>query len=869
MKRIVSLILALSMVLSMFTMSFAGSSLKDVEGTKYQAAVEALIELGVVSGYPDGTYLPDNVVTRAELAKLLVVAYGLEPAAEASKGVTPFADVNAVANHWASGYINVSADYKFVNGYPDGSFKGDATVTYAEAITMCLRVLGYANEIDAKGTWPTNYIAKAQDLKLMKDIEFKSYNDGAKRGDIALLIWNMLRTPMWEVTGETEGDGLASAPNRYMLNVKFSDYAYTDKATFEGFEIKEDKKEDVAKVYVTLANGRDAQENTNSYDVFKDGEYEYAGNDFYQFVPGTEVEVLVNKEDKTLLTMVVTGSDKLVEGNRDAINDKYELSGDFDYAYARIESKKVKASTTLTGETYTYVHKFENKSDYVKINGTRENKDDHTGDLYLRNGERIEISDIKVGDIITEVTVSNGETFYVIGATEAEGKLTKVSEEEYENVADTYLQATIAGEEYLLASGARYVEDPEKDAEKAGLALTESAWKTGMKNEEVVAKLDPMFGKIVRLEFDGHIGDSEDTTYRFFAATSEVYTGKTAKEYYIDLTTVDGDSDEYKFAKSALEKARTLYNAANLEGRFVAVELNDDDEVVDVKIVAQERRIDYGTETNEYYAIHTLDLGRYDKDEKALIENHDSYPVTNNVIVAIEKIINEGKKNEEKVVEFSEGVSELEGLKNKSMSVVIDMGADIQTAKFVVLSDVEKTSDNKVAKVKSVSENKIGEYEIELETEDGSKETAIIKQDSGDATKHSKGVVVYTTETNKDDELVFNFVTGLTYGELDDTNTNHGYVSAVDGTIFTVKNGGAGTYNLASKTVRDLYEDATIVIVEVTEVKDEDNQYEVDTITTVEYDELTLEVADRISVGLDEDDEVAAIFVIRNMPEMD
>ena len=326
MKRIVSLILALSMVLSMFTMSFAGSSLKDVEGTKYQAAVEALIELGVVSGYPDGTYLPDNVVTRAELAKLLVVAYGLEPAAEASKGVTPFADVNAVANHWASGYINVSADYKFVNGYPDGSFKGDATVTYAEAITMCLRVLGYAKEIESKGTWPTNYIAKAQDLKLMKDIEFKSYNDGAKRGDIALLIWNMLRTPMWEVTGETEGDGLESAPNRYMLNVKFSDYAYTDKATFEGFEIKEDKKEDVAKVYVTWENGRDAQENTNSYDVCKDGEYEYAGNDFYQFVPGTEVEVLVNKEDKTLLTMVVTGSDKLVEGNRDAINDKYELS---------------------------------------------------------------------------------------------------------------------------------------------------------------------------------------------------------------------------------------------------------------------------------------------------------------------------------------------------------------------------------------------------------------------------------------------------------------------------------------------------------------------------------------------------------------
>ena len=862
MKRIVSLILALSMVLSMFTMSFAGSSLKDIEGTDYQAAVEALIELGVVSGYPDGTYLPNNVVTRAELAKLLVVAYGLEPAAEASKGVTPFADVNAVANHWASGYINVSADYKFVNGYPDGSFKGDATVTYAEAITMCLRVLGYANEIDSKGTWPTNYIAKAQDLKLTKDIKFDSYNHGAKRGDIALLIWNMLRTPMWEVTGETEGDGLASAPNRYMLNVKFSDYAYTDKATFEGFQIREDKKEEVAKVYVSLANG----ESKKSYEVLDNTEYEYAGNDFYKFVPGTEVEVLVNEEDKTLLTMVATGSDKLVEGDRDEINDKYDLSGDFDYAYARVEGKNIKASTTLTGSKYTYVYKFEEKSDYVKINGSREDKDDYTDVLFLRDGERVEISDIKVGDIITYVKVSNGEEFYVIGGTEVEGKLTKVSEEDYENVNGTYINAVIGGDDYEVATGAKYVEDPEKDAEKAGTTLNDNTWDKGMKNEEVVAKLDPVFGKVVRVEFDGHIGDGEDTSYKFFAATSDVYTGKTSKEYYIELAPVDGDAEEFKFAKSALAKAKDLYKE-DLEGRFVAVELNDDDEVVDVKVVAKVSEIKYGEESGEYYEINKLTNAEYDKDEKAVTDGKKSYPVTKSVIVVIEKTINEGKKNEEKVVEFSD-LSELEGLKKKDMTVVIDKDADIQTAKYVIIEDAEKTSDNKVGKVKSVVKNKLGDYEVTLETEDG-RETAIVADaDYANVKAHEDGVVVYTTETNSDDELEFNFVKGLTYAELDDTNTDHGYVSAVDGTLFTVKNAGEGTYDLTSKTVTDAWEDATIVIVEVTEVKGDAGQYEVDTITTVTLDELSLEVGDRISLGQDGED-VEAVFVIRNMAEMD
>ena len=387
-----------------------------------------------------------------------------------------------------------------------------------------------------------------------------------------------------------------------------------------------------------------------------------------------------------------------------------------------------------------------------------------------------------------------------------------------------------------------------------------------MKNEEVVAKLDPVFGKVVRVEFDGHIGDGEDTTYKFFAAKSDVYTGKTSKEYYIELATVDGDAEEFKFAKAAIPTAKDLYTE-ELEGRFVAVELNDDDEVVDVKVVAEVTKITYGDEATEYYEITSLRNAEYNKDEKAVTDGTNNFPVTKSVIVVIEKTINEGKKNEEKVVEFSD-LSELEGLKKKDMTVVVDKDADIQTAKYVIIKDAEKTSDNKVGKVKSVVKNKLGDYEVTLETEDG-KETAIVADaDYAKVKAHEDGVVVYTTETNSDDELEFNFVKGIAYDELDDTNTNHGYVSAVDGDLFTVKNAGAGTYDLTSKTVTDAWEDATIVIVEVTEVKGDAHQYEVDTITTVALDELSLEVADRISLGKEGED-VEAVFVIRNMAEMD
>ncbi|MBQ6860354.1 MAG: S-layer homology domain-containing protein, partial [Clostridia bacterium] len=191
MKRVLSLVLALSMVMSMFTFSFAGTGLKDVAGTEYESAVEALVELGVVNGYDDGTFLPENVVSRAEMAKLLVVAAGLAPAAELAEGTTKFSDV--AADHWATGYINVAAEYGYIMGDPDGSFRPDDTVSYAEAITMALRVLGYKTVVEAKGTWPTNYIAKAEELDLLEDITYGTYATGAKRGNVALLIWNMLR----------------------------------------------------------------------------------------------------------------------------------------------------------------------------------------------------------------------------------------------------------------------------------------------------------------------------------------------------------------------------------------------------------------------------------------------------------------------------------------------------------------------------------------------------------------------------------------------------------------------------------------------------------------------------------------------------
>ena len=109
MKKVLALVLALTLALG--TVSFAAAAPEDVMGTKYEGAVEKLTYLGIIAGYPDGTYRPDRPVTRAEFAKIIVTALGIGEAAQYAAGATRFPDVGA--GHWASGYINVAVDLNY------------------------------------------------------------------------------------------------------------------------------------------------------------------------------------------------------------------------------------------------------------------------------------------------------------------------------------------------------------------------------------------------------------------------------------------------------------------------------------------------------------------------------------------------------------------------------------------------------------------------------------------------------------------------------------------------------------------------------------------------------------------------------------
>ncbi len=828
MKRVLSLVLAVSMVLSLFTFSFAGSNLTDIGGTEYEAAVDALVELGVVAGYPDGTYLPNKAVSRAEMAKLLVVASGLESAAEVSEGSTKFNDVNG---GWESGYVNVASEYGFIAGYPDGSFRPNAQVTYSEAVTMALRVLGYRTVIESKGTWPTNYISKASDLKLLEDITMDKYTDGATRGNVALLIWNMLRTKMWSVDSENESNGLTYRANHLMLNVKFPDYSYS-KAEFEGYTLDAD-----GEVIVTLNDNYDAKVE-GSLDA---SNYEYLANDFYTFVPGTEVEVLVNEEDGTLLTMVATDRDTLKEGLKADFDEDYEAlrGATYDYVYAMIKRKDVATdsgehlATALKVESeYIYEAKYNEKN--VKLNTTTYSDKNFDEAIVLIDGERASLRDVEVGMVLSRVAV-NGEDMddamlFIVSEETTNGKFTKYVEKDYKN-GSKYEVLTVGGEEYLNAA-ATYVEDPEDDKEKENKLLSSASesLRKDMKNEEVVVYLD-FLGRVTRLDFDGNIGDETSSEVAFYAVTANVEK-VSSRNYTIGLANENGE-DEYAFEKGSAIATELYADDEDMVGGYVAVTFNDDEEITDIELVARAtsgdpkvtKETEFIYDENEAKGYYTLvDLGNtgdFDDDEEAVVNNAGaSYLVDDDTVLVTVVFDDNGTttktSDDEYSVVFAQGVDAVANVKEERVLVIFDAAEKITYAKYVVRFDDTTNRDEVLTgKVESAKLNKLGEYTLTIDDEEYIYRVADNTL-GADIVKYEDGVIVFTLKENeKDGETYVEFISGLKVSEVIPSAVANmtDYVDAVSNKVVSFEK--SGDLNVTADAFQDVYEDHVFVLVSV------------------------------------------------------
>lgn len=192
MRKGISFLLVLALVFASFAAVFAADSQTpaDVKDTEYEAAVTALIEKGIISGYTDGTFRPDGTITRAEAC--VVVVKAMAPGEDALEAVSASSFSDLAGFDWAAKYINYAAAKGIISGYPDGTFRPANQVTYAEMASMLVRALGYSAG-DLTGNWPDNFITKAATLGIFTDIDHKvnDVNAPAVRGHVAFMTYRV------------------------------------------------------------------------------------------------------------------------------------------------------------------------------------------------------------------------------------------------------------------------------------------------------------------------------------------------------------------------------------------------------------------------------------------------------------------------------------------------------------------------------------------------------------------------------------------------------------------------------------------------------------------------------------------------------
>lgn len=207
-KRLLALLLACAAIAGMLVLpSSAGaastSAFTDIYDTNVSRAAETLRLLGIVSGTGGTAYSPDRVLTRAEFCKLAVELMGNGDKVAAQMNRTVFQDVPST--HWARGYIAVATQGTttgsgdtatttpgIIRGDAYGNFNPDRAITYGEAVTILVRILGYGDS-DVGMVWPNGYLAKASELEITKGLNLTA-DSTITRGQAALMMENLLFT---------------------------------------------------------------------------------------------------------------------------------------------------------------------------------------------------------------------------------------------------------------------------------------------------------------------------------------------------------------------------------------------------------------------------------------------------------------------------------------------------------------------------------------------------------------------------------------------------------------------------------------------------------------------------------------------------
>ncbi|HZJ76971.1 MAG TPA: S-layer homology domain-containing protein [Oscillospiraceae bacterium] len=196
-KGYIVFLLISSMILSGFSFVFA-NSFSDIERHWAKNEIEAWVEKGLIEGYSDRTFRPDNNITRAEFITLINRAFGYT-----GEGIADFTDISS--EDWFYGEIAKAKAAGYISGYPDGTIKPNNFISRQEVASVVVRILALEEDIKVAekfvdyskiSDWSKGYIGAVLAADIMEgypDGTFRA-EDFIKRAEAVVTLERIIKT---------------------------------------------------------------------------------------------------------------------------------------------------------------------------------------------------------------------------------------------------------------------------------------------------------------------------------------------------------------------------------------------------------------------------------------------------------------------------------------------------------------------------------------------------------------------------------------------------------------------------------------------------------------------------------------------------
>ena len=481
MKKLLAMVLALVMTLSLAVSANAAfKDVKDINET-YAESAEVLANLGVFKGYEDGSFNPKGDITRAEVAAIVYRIYTgdvKDVQAKNYETYNKFADMAGAG--WAKGYIGYCANAAFIKGYPDGNFKPAGKVTGYEALTMILRAVGYDKNNEFTGAdWALNVAQIAQKNGILDNVKGVDLNAPATRELVAELLFRAINVPMVSYTAAFgyQNVGLSTDANKVFtanktlgsevfglakVSGEIFEVSYIDKTTQFTVKSKDTKvtgvdagfenigyegyvwtvpgaKKTIAAVSTVYVTGESLGNSTNgtAYDKLtkeKDDAYiaDTAATVYYN-------GMLVKSSDVTKYTKLVSNVGVKVDFVDNDHNGKTDVVVITDYNVAEVAGivKDNTIGTNAVEKDKYYFHDIKvtgSEGSFTKVTGVKESAlacDD----------------ELAVNDYVTYVEYN--DAYYVVKAPLTTETFTRIN---YDKVGGDVTSYVIGGVEYIISA---------------------------------------------------------------------------------------------------------------------------------------------------------------------------------------------------------------------------------------------------------------------------------------------------------------------------------------------------------------------------------------------------------------------------------